>query len=138
MCACFLLTAIASAQNQSMDEKEKIQRFFTELNTGSMHLVDAFYDQNAHFIDPLIELKSRDDIKRYYRGLYQNVNSVSFEYEEMLSEGKTHVVFWRMTLATNALNGGKPYTVSGVSHITFGGTEGKVIYHRDYYDLSEF
>mgnify|MGYP001788744818 CR=1 FL=1 len=37
-----------------------------------------------------------------------------------------------------SLNSGREITVDGVSLITFGGREGKVISHRDYFDMGEF
>ena len=37
-----------------------------------------------------------------------------------------------------SLNAGKPIAVDGVSVIKVGGMQGKVIYHRDYFDMGAF
>ncbi len=43
-----------------------------------------------------------------------------------------------MYLKAPSLNSGREITVDGVSLITFRGAEGKVISHRDYFDMGEF
>lgn len=114
-----------------------IKEFFRNLNKDTMHLVDEFYDKNAHFRDPLTEHQSAAGIKAYYANLYQHVKSITFDISDEVVQGATHVAVWKMTLECG-LNGGKPYSVDGISYIQFGGGEGKAVYHRDYFDVGDF
>jgi hypothetical protein len=120
-----------------MSEKPNIEKFFNGLNKDTMHLVDEFYDQNIEFHDPLINVKGRDQMNAYYKGLYDNVTSINFIFSEEVVQGDSHVVAWKMIMESK-LNNGKPTELDALSLIKFGGPENKAIYHRDYYDMGQF
>ena len=114
--------------------------FFHKLDKSHMDLVEQFYDKNVVFQDPVHQLKGSTEIRRYYEGLYKNVDEIRFEYSKQLEDKDkdTVVLVWRMYLKTQKINSGKELTVDGTSVITFGGLEGKAISHRDYFDMGEF
>jgi hypothetical protein len=89
----FLCSGSAFADDQS----QKIANFYKNLNHEHMDLVAQFYDQNAEFIDPVVDVHGVPALRNYYAGLYKDVKS-----------------------------------------IRFGGNQGKVIYHRDYFDMGAF
>lgn len=124
-----------------MTEKREIiaraKKFFNDLNQETMDLVDDFYDQDVVFKDPLVSFDNRQSLKNYYKGLYHQVNFIRFTFEnEMVSKYKCSFS-WTMEMSCG-LNKGEPMLVDGISTIRFGGKEGKVVYHRDYYDMGEF
>ena len=43
-----------------------------------------------------------------------------------------------MELRAKGLKGGERVLLDGTSHIRYGGESGKVIYHRDYFDMGAF
>ena len=45
-----------------------------------MDLVDQFYEQTAHFQDPIHQLKGVSAIRDYYQKLYENAELVQFEF----------------------------------------------------------
>ncbi len=112
--------------------------FFEALNKDTMHLVDDFYDEDVHFMDPMVDLKNRQQVKKYYLNLYKNVDSISWTFLSEINQQMECALVWKMTLISKALNAGKPVVVDGVSVIKFGGKEGKAIYHRDYFDMGAF
>ncbi len=112
--------------------------FFKELNSDTMDLIDEFYDRYILFRDPLVEIRSREKLKDYYRRLYQNVQEIDFDISYVVQENNNTALAWKMMLRAENFNGNKPVTVDGSSIIKFGGSEGKAIYHRDYFDLGEF
>ena len=120
------------------DNLARSKDFFDKLDSSHMELVDNFYDQNAVFQDPVHQLQGAASIKAYYAGLYQNVDSIRFDYGKSVESGDMVSLTWTMYLKTEALNDGKEITVDGVSVLTFDGTAGKVIRHRDYFDMGEF
>ena len=120
-----------------MSDQPNIHKFFHGLNKENMHLVDEFYDRDVEFIDPLINVRGIDAMRAYYQGLYDNVSSIEFQFSNEVAQGDTHVVMWKMILVSK-LNHGRPTELDGISHIKFGGSENKVIYHRDYYDMGQF
>jgi len=103
-----------------------------------MHLVDRFYAENTHFLDPVVDLKGRNAVREYYRSLYENVESIRFEFSGKVTQGQEQVAFWTMILRAKRLNGGKEIRVIGNSHFQFDPSTGLAVYHRDYFDMGEF
>jgi hypothetical protein len=136
----FFLLLITTGFTQTMNSlghKDKIIYFFENLTKDKLHLVTEFYHPQVKFIDPVGTLDSAEKIKRYYEGMYKNVNRIKFDFSEFHESGKTVVAVWTMTLETEKLNSGDPIKVDGNSVITFD-DEGKAIYHRDYFDMGAF
>lgn len=119
------------------DILERAKKFFNDLNNETMDAVDEFYDQDVVFKDPLVSFSHRQALKDYYKGLYNNVQSIQFTFANEIVSGSKCSFSWTMTM-TCGLNKGKPMSVDGMSTISFGGPEGKAVYHRDYYDMGEF
>jgi ketosteroid isomerase-like protein len=120
-----------------MTAQEKILHAFNALNKDNLQVVDEFYHPDVTFIDPVDTHQGIEATRSYYRGLYQNVKSIKFDFSQMIEQGDTVVGVWKMTLVTDGLNGGKPMELQGNSVITFH-PDGRVIYHRDYFDMGEF
>ena len=132
---CVNSVSIAMAKEISIaPARENIEEFFNAFNLETMYLVDQFYDEGIRFEDPLVEINGIKDLKAYYTKMYQGVHDIRFEWEGEVIDGDTHVVFWNMVLSAKKLNKGKPVSVRGASHIRFGDS-GKVVYHRDYFDV---
>ena len=120
-----------------IDRDARLQRFFAELNRDTMHLVDAFYDEQVHFRDPIVEIRGRQAMRRYYAGLYANVTAIRFEFSEIMTTDDDVAAVWTMRLNASGLNGGKTVVVPGISHFRFGSGD-QVVYHRDYFDMGPF
>lgn len=116
----------------------EIESLFNNFNSDTMHLADDFYDPDVVFRDPIVELKGRDSLKAYYVDMYENVTSIRFDFSGGIEKDEEVVVFWTMELRAKGLKGGEPVLLDGASHIKFGGESGKVIYHRDYFDMGAF
>jgi hypothetical protein len=128
---------ISLASGAPMQQQEMIKTVFTTLRADNIQILDAFYAPDTKFIDPLGTHSGIKSVKSYYKNLYENVKSINFKYNDIVSSGNTHVLVWTMTLEANGLNGGKPISLEGNSHIKFN-EENLVIYHRDYFDMGEF
>jgi len=116
---------------------EKSKTFFDKLSLENIQLVDQFYDQKVRFQDPVHQLMGADQVKKYYQQLYTNVDSIRFEYDQGAESGAMVSLPWKMFLKTKSINGGEEFTVDGISLIVFN-AEGRVISHRDYFDMGEF
>lgn len=101
-----------------------------------MMLIDEFYHQDVEFHDPVGTIKGSHQLKSYYKNMYKNAKSVSFNFSNFIESEDTVIGIWKMTLVTDKLNGGAPVTVDGNSVIKF--KEGKAYYHRDYFDMGAF
>jgi hypothetical protein len=118
--------------------KNHIQKFFNSLSFSNLSLVDEFYAPDAEFSDPIVRIKGRAKITEYYQGLYQNVESIRFEFSSLIEEGDTCAAVWTMYLKARKLKGGDEIALAGVSHFLFSPGSLLVDYHRDYFDMGAF
>ena len=137
--------ALATALNSSytfalgdpMQQEEKIKYIFNTLRADNIEILNDFYASNTKFIDPIGTHEGIQSVKSYYKNLYSNVKHIHFKFNDLISTGSTHVLIWTMTLTAEGLNGGKPISLEGNSHIKFNEAN-LVTYHRDYFDMGEF
>lgn len=136
--ALFVTASTFAAEDISkMTNAEKVDWSFNTMNrTNVSDVVDTFYHEDIEFSDPVEKIKGRQGIKDYYNNMYKNVKEIKFAFSEFVSQGDTVVGVWVMTLKTDSLNGGEPFSVDGTSVIRF--KDGKAVYHRDYFDMGAF
>lgn len=120
-----------------MTKPQLIEKVFNGLNSQTMHLVYEFYATDVKFEDPIGSHDGVESVKKYYENLYQNVESIRFDFSHHVCEADQCVSMWTMHLKAKKLNGGEPIAVIGNSFFKFN-KEGKVAYHRDYFDMGEF
>jgi limonene-1,2-epoxide hydrolase len=113
-----------------------IAEFFNKATYENMDQVCSdFYDPEIVFQDPLVKITSRSDLINYYKNLYKNLEEIKFIPLSKTNQDDMHVLEWRMDLRHKSLKSGELVSLNGVSVVRF--KEGKAIYHRDYFDVSE-
>ncbi len=120
----------------SMDYTKTIVSNFNNFNGKNLEILDVFYSQDVHFIDPVKNIKGLDDLKSYYRHVYKNVRSIRFDFSNFIENEKSVVGEWKMKLTARGLNGGAEFEVPGCSVFKFN-SKGLVTEHRDYVDLGK-
>ncbi|MBU6375646.1 MAG: nuclear transport factor 2 family protein [Bdellovibrionales bacterium] len=130
--------AAYAAEGAPVQPALSVEEFFNGLNKDTMDLVDRFYAVDTHFLDPVVDLRGREAVRKYYENLYRNVESIRFEFSGMVQQGDDQVAFWTMVLRAKGLNGGKEVRVIGNSHFRFEPSTRLAVYHRDYFDMGEF
>jgi len=132
--ALLLMTSAFAGDMSKMTNAEKVEWSFNALNKDNVaEVVDKFYHPDLEFSDPIVKVKGREAMKKYYANMYKNVKEVRFAFNEFVTHGDTVVGVWVMTLKTDGLNGGEAFQVEGNSVIKF--QDGQAIYHRDYFDV---
>ena len=107
---------------------------FNSLTSDNLHRLEEIYTSDIHFVDPAHEIHGLENLRDYFAKLYANVTSVNFDFREEMSSGQNGYVQWDMHFAHPRLNGGRSIIVPGASFLRFS-TAGKVIFHRDFFDL---
>lgn len=115
-----------------------IQTFFRTLSQENLGIVDEFYAPQVDFVDPINALKGRETLKAYYERMYKHLTSIRFEFGEVITQGANVFATWTMKFAAPGLNGGHPIRVEGSTHLRYDAPSGKVVYHRDYFDMGAF
>jgi limonene-1,2-epoxide hydrolase len=128
----FAFGGSAMANGSSMAPED----FFNRVNYGNMEqLCSEFYAEDVEFQDPVGRVSGLTNLIKYYKHMYENVVSISFKPINNFVKGDERIFVWQMDLRHKRLRGGEPIVLDGIS--TFKYRDGKVIYHRDYFDLGE-
>lgn len=119
-----------------MQHLERIQEAYNKVNKDNIDFLDQFYSENIEFVDPLGKHVGLEDVKTYYRKVYQGVEEIHFDFNDSVIQGENYVLFWKMHFKSRSLNGGETVTVEGNSLMRLN-DEGRVCYHRDFFDMGE-
>ncbi len=107
---------------------------FCELHRENLGRLAEIYADDVRFVDPAHTIDGLEQLTRYFENLYRNIDPPVFRFLNDLRLEAEGYVQWEMDFSHPRLSGGKVITVSGSSYIRFN-DEGKVFFHRDYFDL---
>ena len=109
---------------------------FNSLRYDNTEILNDFYAPEVKFIDPIGEINGLDEMKEYYKKMYEGIKDIKFIFKPHSVTDGRYFFPWDMYLTTPKLNSGEEFMVSGVSEIHFQG--GLVTFHRDYFDMGDF
>lgn len=103
---------------------------------GSFTLEDlrSVYANTIVFEDPLHRHEGIQALCDYLNRMYESVQECRFERRGHWVCDETVFVQWDMHLVHPLLNGGKNFSVSGLSQLKCGD---RIFYHRDFFDAGE-
>lgn len=79
---------------------------------------------------------SLEQLQLYFSHAYARLSSCHFVATSQIANQDQGCLSWVMTFTHDAIGNGKAISVHGCS-IVHWNSEGKIAYHRDYYDLNE-
>lgn len=110
-------------------------RRYNQLNKNNLDELGELYQSDVTFIDPIHEIKGLDSLTEYFEHLYENMLECEFKVFERFHNDTHAAIYWQMQYSHKKINRGRLVKVEGHSQLKF--NDGKVYYHRDYYDLGE-
>ena len=117
-----------------MKALEHFIRVYNQLDKHNLATLRTIYSDDICFRDPIHQISGIEALINYFIDLYQNVDTVTFDFRDVISDSSKATVTWLMTVRHPSLNKGKSFSVEGISCLHFNAA-GKVCYHRDYFDL---
>lgn len=114
---------------------EDFRALFNKLDKGNLDKLADLYSEDIRFQDPLGTVNGLDELTRYFAGAYANVVDCRFEFGEAVVQGETAALPWVMHLRHKRIRKGREVQVQGISHLRI--RDGRVYYHRDYFDAGE-
>jgi hypothetical protein len=114
---------------------EGVSQVYQQLTKSNLHLLADVYHSDVVFEDAAHRLEGWDELENYFDALYTNVKRCDFTILEQQQSGESGFLTWKMALEHPKLSKGEVVYVNGVTHLKF--AQGRVIYHRDYFDLGE-
>ncbi len=112
----------------------KLVNFFENVSLQSVSVIAELYDANAHFKDPFNEVKGQQAIMKIFQHMFKQVGSPRFVISQTIQQDADAFIVWDFEFHMKGNT--TPQCIHGSSHIRFN-SEGKVIYHRDYWDAAE-
>ena len=111
-----------------------VRDFYQNFTADSVARLGRIYHKDIVFTDPAGEERGLAALTVRFQKAMENVSLCQSDISTAwMNDNGGAAMFWRMTLVTPRLNGGKPFSFDGASHLIF--ADDLVIYHRDYFDL---
>ena len=115
---------------------DKLVVFFETLSPASVPDFGQFYTAGAYFKDPFNEVTELAEIQRIFGHMYVALDNPRFVITDRIVEGDQCFLTWDFLFAFKPFQKGITQTVRGSSHLKFA-ADGRVAYHRDYWDTAE-
>ncbi len=110
-------------------------QIYQALNSESLSQLTSIYHKDIEFIDPIHHILGLPDLIQYFDGMYQNMISCDFDIDEINGVDNQFFLNWTMQFRHKKIGRAKLIKVVGLSQLKI--QDDLVIYHRDYFDLSE-
>lgn len=109
----------------------ELKEWFENLTPQSLENIDQFYGERAYFKDPFNELEGIDNVKHIFVHMFESTEKSKFTFIDIIENPGSCFITWDYELVLK----GSEYKIHGSSHLKF--DHGKIIYHRDYWDVGE-
>jgi len=111
-------------------------KFYNEFSSDSVSRFRDFYSENAYFKDPFNEVRGLPAIQRIFNHMFKQVDEPRFVVIETIADDGGAMLIWEFYFRVKLWGKGQAQVMRGVSHLRFD-PDGKVNYHRDYWDTGE-
>jgi len=109
--------------------------FYEKLTLADANRFGEFYTADAYFKDPFNEVRGIEAIQHIFAHMFKQIDAPRFRIVERVVDSRGDVMLvWELWFRSRLLGGEQ--VVRGVSHLRFA-ADGRVSYHRDYWDVSE-
>ena len=119
----------------SAEPVARVRAFFESISPETVRQIDEVYAADAWFKDPFNEVRGVEPIRRIFQHMFEQVESPRFVVREVVAEGSSAFLTWDFLFRSRRLGEGEQ-VIRGASHLRFG-ADGRVNYHRDYWDVAE-
>jgi steroid delta-isomerase len=110
--------------------------FYENLSSDSVARFADHYAEDAYFKDPFNEVRGLAPIQRIFTHMFVQVSEPRFVISERVVDENGAVLVWDFHFRLRLWGRDKAQVIRGVSHLRFN-AEGKVVWHRDYWDAAE-
>ena len=123
-------------EQNATERLDLVLDFYNNLSQNNLTTLADLYATNVEFIDPVHHMLGLDQLQQYFSHAYARLSSCRFMATAKIANQDQGCLSWVMTFTHEAIGNGKSISVHGCSVVHWN-SEGKISYHRDYYDLNE-
>ena len=113
---------------------DQLIRFYQELSPEGVVRFAEFYTADAYFKDPFNEVRGIEAIRNLFAHMFRQVSEPRFVVTGQVADAGGAMLIWELHFRMGRR--GTAQVMRGVSHLRFA-ADGKVNYHRDYWDTAE-
>ena len=118
----------------SRQATDNLATFFETLSPQSVAQLHTIYDAQARFKDPFNEVSSLAGVQRVFAHMFETLEQPRFLVLDALAQCDQCFLSWDFVFQRQAQK--EPMRIHGSSHLRFD-VDGRVAYHRDYWDTAE-
>lgn len=115
-----------------MSRVQAVRTYFEALQPGDVARMGELYADQAFFRDPFNEVRGLAAVQRIFAHMFESVEAPRFVVRDAFEQGDQGFLTWDFHFVAR----GRPMLIHGSSHVRFA-PDGKVLYHRDYWDAAE-
>jgi steroid delta-isomerase len=108
--------------------------FFEQLQPADVAGLGRLYTDQAFFKDPFNEVRSLAGVQQVFAHMFETLEQPRFLVLDALAQGDQCFLSWDFVFLRQAQK--EPIRIHGSSHLRFA-VDGRVAYHRDYWDTAE-
>ena len=113
---------------------DRLVRYFETLDPAGVAAIGDYYSADAWFKDPFNEVRGAEAIGAIFARMYEQVDAPRFVVKGRVGEAPEAFLLWDLEFRFRGRRAQS--CIHGVSHLRFG-EDGRVTYHRDYWDTAE-
>lgn len=114
---------------------ETLIDFYQRLTPASLERMGDFYAPDAYFKDPFNEVRGLEAIRRIFGHMFRQVSEPRFFVTGKVVDASGAMLVWEFHFRLRWPRS-PAQVMRGVSHLEFD-ADGRVTYHRDYWDTAE-
>ena len=114
----------------------RLVEYYETLTRETMTRLGDVYAADAAFKDPFNDVRGVDAVRRVLLHMFDDLTDARFVIREAVAEGNQAFLVWDFTFKVRRWQPAVERSIHGASHIRFN-DDGKVGYHRDYWDAGE-
>ena len=115
---------------------DALLHFYETLTPDRVKDFGFYYADDAYFKDPFNEVNGLEEIRAIFAKMFSQVTDPRFVVSEKIGNARGLFLVWDMSFRMRSWKPQLLQVIHGASHLRFG-DDGKVTYHRDYWDTGE-
>jgi steroid Delta-isomerase len=118
---------------------ERLQRlvsFYETITEQTLPQLRELYAANAFFKDPFNEVNDIESIYEIFSHMFVSAHDPRFVVLSNIENGYEGFLVWEFRFRIKRYKPEVTQTIRGASHLRWN-TDGKVVFHRDYWDAAE-
>ena len=115
---------------------DRLVNFYQTLTPEGVARFPEFYAEQAWFKDPFNEVRGVAAMQHIFAHMFQQIKEPRFAVTEQIEAANGTMLVWEMYFRMGLMGRSEVQVMRGVTHLRFD-AEGRVDYHRDYWDAAE-